>query len=74
MQTFFSTAFAVLMGLMTSACASAQMHDPYLWLEEIHAEPSLNWVRNHNEPSTARLEGDARYADARAQAKAILEA
>jgi prolyl oligopeptidase len=48
--------------------------DPYGWMEEIEGERPLAWARAENARSLAVLQGDARYADFEAKAKAILTA
>ncbi|MGE3248885.1 MAG: prolyl oligopeptidase family protein [Hyphomonadaceae bacterium] len=53
--------------------SSASRPDPYPWMEEVEGERALAWVRQENERSLAVLEGDARFAELRAQALAIAE-
>ncbi len=65
--------FMMTFSMTTMACASSPV-DPYLPLEEIHSEKSLNWVRERNQRATTRLESDARFALAKANVKEILEA
>lgn len=74
MHPFILSAVPALMSLMTSACASTQIQDPHQWLEDIHAPESLEWVKVRNERATHRLEQDARFPIARAEAKKILAA
>jgi prolyl oligopeptidase len=39
----------------------AEKEDPYLWLEDIHGEKPLEWVKAQNERSFAALKTDADY-------------
>ncbi|NOT39002.1 MAG: S9 family peptidase [Alphaproteobacteria bacterium] len=48
--------------------------DPYLWLEDVHGQRALEWVKAENAKSTARLDGDKRFATYRSEALAILTA
>jgi prolyl oligopeptidase len=45
-----------------------------LWLEDVHGEKALLWVEGENAKSTARLDGDDRFATYRREALAILTA
>ncbi|WP_419179762.1 prolyl oligopeptidase family serine peptidase [Mycolicibacter terrae] len=38
--------------------AADHVDDPYLWLEDITGEPSLDWVRAHNAPTVDEFAGD----------------
>ena len=59
--------FAVLlMGLLAASAAFAApkgkpMEDPYIWLEEIHGEKPLAWVKEQNVKSLDVLKADSRY-------------
>jgi prolyl oligopeptidase len=69
--------FAVLAAVVgISACAgvTAGGDDPFLWLEDVHGSQALSWVEGENAKSTARLDGDKRFAKYRAEALAILTA
>ena len=46
--------------------------DPYLWLEDITAEPALDWVRAHNAPTLQRF-ADDRFEAMRAAALEVLD-
>jgi len=48
--------------------------DPYLWLEEVLGEKSLDWVRAENERTLSVLESDPRFHELEAQALAIYNA
>ncbi len=56
------------------ATPSAQPADPYLWLEDVNAKRSLDWVTDQNARSLKVLEGDPRYAPLHAQALELAEA
>lgn len=71
------------LGLLVAACdrpegdspvtgdqAAAPAADPFLWLEEVGGQRALDWAREQNAVSLARLEGDPRHEDIR---KAALE-
>jgi prolyl oligopeptidase len=65
------------LALFLTACASVTAtsdNDPYIWLEDVHGEKQLAWVKAENAKSTARLDGDKRFATYRAEALAILTA
>ena len=46
--------------------------DPYLWLEDVHAERSLTWARAHNAKSTGELV-DGEFHGLEAKLRAILD-
>ena len=46
--------------------------DPYLWLEEVHAERSLNWARERNAESRSALEAFPRFQSMRDELLQIL--
>src|SRR5579863_4163046 len=48
--------------------------DPYLWLEDVHGERAMAWVRAENAKTTAVFEKDPRYARLYANALAIVQA
>jgi prolyl oligopeptidase len=47
--------------------------DPYLWLEDVAAEPALTWVGARNAESEAELAAAPGYAALRARLKTILD-
>ncbi len=55
----------------TPAVASA-MDDPYLWLEDVGGEKSLDWVRARNAVAEKEFGTDPRYEPLRAKLLAIL--
>lgn len=68
-----SLAVAVLFAV-TRAFAVDLPPDPYLWLEEVEAPKSLDWVRARNARSLARLEKDPRYPEVEAALRKIYTA
>ena len=62
---------ALLLAGMAHAQASA---DPFIWLEDVDAPRSMDWVASQNARSAKRLETDPRYATFLAEARAIFTA
>jgi prolyl oligopeptidase len=56
------------------APVAASGDDPYLWLEDVNGQRSLDWVKVENARSLKVLEGDPRYAELHAQALQLAEA
>ncbi|OMC11891.1 prolyl oligopeptidase [Mycolicibacter heraklionensis] len=56
---------------MTSMPAE-EFEDPYLWLEDVTGERSLDWVRAHNEPTVEEFAGDD-FEAMRATAREVLD-
>ena len=48
-------------GVKTRAHEAAAEADPYLWLEDVQGEKSMEWVRAQNVRSTATLRADPEY-------------
>jgi prolyl oligopeptidase len=48
--------------------------DPYLWLEEVHGQQTMDWVNQRNADAHAKLEEDRRFETYRSEAYAILSA
>ncbi|WP_370942969.1 prolyl oligopeptidase family protein [Amycolatopsis sp. cg5] len=48
--------------------------DPYLWLEDVGGDQALDWVREHNAATTAKLTGGARFAAMRDEIREALDA
>src|SRR5689334_20284100 len=73
---------AALLGLllMTSGGASAAAQqplsadDPYIWLEDVSGQKSMDWVNSHNAKTQAVLEADPRYQQYYDEALAIAQA
>lgn len=55
------------------AAPPAPPEDPYLWLEQIDAPKSLEWVKARNDVSTRELEAVPSYVALRARLKAIYD-
>ena len=69
-------AFSVL---LLGACGktepeSAKAEDPYLWLEDVLGEKSLEWVRAENTRTLGVLEADPRFSEIKARALGIYNA
>src|SRR4051812_48636720 len=54
-------AAALAAAAMTAAYAQADSDDPYVWLEDVSAPRSMEWVNAHNAKTQAVLEADPRY-------------
>jgi prolyl oligopeptidase len=48
--------------------------DPYRWLEDVHGEAALAWVRDRNAETFAELTGSARFAALRTEIREVLDA
>ena len=52
----------VLGGLINVGNAAAPASDdPFIWLEEVHSERALNWVKAENAKTDGVLERDPRF-------------
>jgi prolyl oligopeptidase len=58
----------------TTALAQAGTDDPYVWLEDVYGQRSMDWVNAHNSKSQAVLEADPRYQNYYDEALAIAQA
>lgn len=69
-------AFGVISMTVAAIPASAQTSsdDPYIWLEDISASRSLDWVEQENRRTLGVLEQDPRYAGLYSDALKIAEA
>jgi prolyl oligopeptidase len=65
---------AAAVGLTACVTMTVADEDPNLWLEDIHGDKALAWVKAENDKSLARLEGDKRYATYEAEALKIFTA
>ena len=67
-----------LLFMIGSASASAQQSptsdDPYIWLEDVSGQRSMDWVNSHNAKTQAVLESDPRYQQYYDEALAIAQA
>ena len=67
---YFKT-ITLLASLAVSSVALAET-DPYLWLENVDAERSLDWVRAENKSTAERLKSGPLFEELYTDAKAIL--
>lgn len=66
------TTIAVV-SLRTVAQTPPESDDKYIWLEDVHGDRAMAWVKAENERSAKVLETDARYAGLEAAALKVLE-
>jgi prolyl oligopeptidase len=57
----------------SSLTPAAEKPDPYVWLEDIHSDRAMAWVKAENERSAAVLQADPHYAEFKAEALQVLE-
>jgi prolyl oligopeptidase len=66
-RVIIGTTLLVITTLLRPCAASAQMSkadsiaDPYRWLEDVHGERAMTWVKAENAKTAAVLEKDPRY-------------
>jgi prolyl oligopeptidase len=65
----------VLAAILLSAAATSTTDpkDPYMWLEDVHGERAMKWVKAENAKTVAALDGDALYQKLYSEAKVIAE-
>jgi prolyl oligopeptidase len=68
-----ASALASLLWMGNSMAEPQAPDDPYLWLEQVDAARSLEWVRSHNALSTSWITQDPGFAPLRDQIRAILD-
>lgn len=73
MRTFFALA-AVSLSLTACASMTVANDDPNIWLEDVHGEKALAWVKGENDRTLKRLTGDRRYETYRREALKIFTA
>ncbi len=58
-----SRRLSILLCLICTTLGShaVAQQDPYAWLEDIHSEASLAWVKDQNQKSLGELQADPRY-------------
>jgi len=61
----------ILAGIAITPLAWAE-EDPWLWLEDIDSEKSLNWVRAENQSTAERLKSNPIFGELYSEAKTIL--
>ena len=67
---------ATLMGGLISTAAAQtapEPADPYIWLEDVMGEKALDWVRQRNAVSEARLQAHPGFADIRRELREVLD-
>ncbi|MFT6101039.1 MAG: prolyl oligopeptidase [Arenicella sp.] len=64
--------FTLVVTSATSSAIAKDAHDSYLWLEDIDAERSMDWVRAANAETDKRLSNDALYKEIYADALSAL--
>jgi prolyl oligopeptidase len=69
--TLLAAASMSIAARASSAAASSDPVDPYIWLEEFASSRAMDWVEHHNQITVKRLEADPRYARNYAQALEI---
>jgi prolyl oligopeptidase len=74
MQTSATGAQAAIAAMGACATPPGGEQDPYRWLEEVTAEKSLAWVRQHNAATQKELEGKSGFGAMHARLKTILNA
>jgi prolyl oligopeptidase len=63
-------------GVLLFAAATASTpddSDPYIWLEDVHGERAMDWVKAENAKTSAALDNDALYRTLFSDAKTIAE-
>ena len=58
---------------VSSTVATESSDDPYLWLEDVLGEKSIDWVKSHNQKTQVKLEADPSFATLRDDLLAILD-
>ena len=66
---------AVVMGAIPASAQQAvpEQPDKYTWLEDIHGEKALSWVKAENARTAAVIEKDKHFAPLQAEALKVLE-
>ena len=59
--------------LRTVAQTSPESDDKYIWLEDVHGERAMAWVKAENERSAKVLESDPRFAGLETSALKVME-
>ncbi|SEK66609.1 prolyl oligopeptidase family serine peptidase [Rhodococcus maanshanensis] len=52
---------------------ASDLHDPYLWLEDVTAEPALDWVRERNDRTTGEFTENAGFEDLQGRIRAVFD-
>jgi prolyl oligopeptidase len=76
LPTLLAAAFALACASTTTMAASTTTPnddtDPYRWLEDVHGERALNWVRERNAVTLKELQARPDYAPTRERLLAVL--
>ena len=51
----------VALGAATASLGADVTDDPYLWLEDIHGQKQLDWVKQRNDVALKQLKSDPSY-------------
>ncbi len=52
----------IVLGMTGAANGQQSSDDPYIWLEDVHGERAVEWVKAENQKALATLQSDPRYA------------
>jgi prolyl oligopeptidase len=58
---FLGLLIMTVSAVSASAQQAASTDDPYIWLEDVSSQRSMDWVHSHNAKTQAVLEADPRY-------------
>ena len=61
MRAAFLGLLFMTIGSAANAQQAAMADDPYIWLEDVSGQRSMDWVNSHNARTQAVLEADPRY-------------
>lgn len=70
---FMTLSLAAATALAQPASDGGADDDPYLWLEEVHGDRALDWVRARNAAAEKEFRADPRYETLRRELRAILD-
>ena len=71
---FLGLLFMTIGSAAASTQTSATPDDPYIWLEDVSGQRSMDWVNGHNAKTQAVLEADPRYQQYYSEALEIAQA
>jgi len=66
-------AAVLVLGLVATFAAAADIEDPFMWLEEVEGERALAWVKEQNAKTTAAFEARPEYKQIYDRTLAILD-
>src|SRR6202012_1123930 len=72
-QAMAATADGTSAGTSATPGSTTELPDNYKWLEDVHGDRSMAWVKAENERSAKVLEADPRFADFESEALKVLE-